>query len=229
MAVTDASLAKSLMSTSDNALSSTAQAVFAQLVSARSSDTPAPTDATSSLLSNGLSILPAGFSVGNGALTAAPLTQPPPLMLQQPDSAGQLGQNIQWVLGQNLSRASLSVHPEHLGPLQITIDHKNDQTSIQITAAHPMARDLLDQQMPKLREWLQEAGLGNAQVSLNMGQFGQQNAGQSAGQSFAQSGQGRGAENGVLAGTLGTETASLPTDAVTLSGRITRLGVDTFI
>lgn len=222
----DAGLINRLSLNSAPMISATAQAVFAQLVSARSTETTASPERKAFDSVNELSILPTGYSVSNGISGTVPLISSSPVMLQQPNHAEQLGQNIQWLLGQNLSRANLSVHPEHLGPLQIMIDHKNEQTSIQITATHPMARELLDQQLPKLREWLQEAGLGNAQVTLNMGQFGQQNTGQSAGQSSRQFGSANGASG---EGLSGIQAADLPTDSEGLSGRITRLGVDAFI
>lgn len=213
-----------LPSAAQSGLSQSAQSVFAQLISAQSNEkTVAPASADNTAL-NGISSIPLGFSVPAGTLQSAPLSLPSPLMLQQPDGAGQLGQNIQWMVGQHISRANLNIHPEHLGPLQISIDQKNDQTNIQITTAHPLTRDLLDQQMPKLREWLNDAGLANAQITLNLGQSGQQNAGQSAGQSSRD-----GSPSAASSASSSAESAAIATDATVLTSRITRLGVDTFV
>ncbi len=207
------------------ALSAT-ETMFSQLFLARQNNSPAEPDLTAGASAPGLSVLPLGFSAQNMALQAAPLSVPTPLMLQQPDGTPQLGQNIQWMVGQHISRAQLLVHPAHLGPLQISIDQKNDQTNIQITTMHPMARDLLDQQLPRLREWLNESGLSNVQIMLSMGQSDQQSAGQSAGQSGGQSAfEAASSARGLSA----VNTESAPADVSVQGGRITRLGVDTFV
>lgn len=107
---------------------------------------------------------------GAAANTAAPVVPlSGTLVLNQPRMAADLGQNIQFMMGKNISRATLDVNPAHLGPMKITIDQQNSQTTIQIMASHHLAKDMLDQNMPRLREWLQDAGLGNAQVTVMSG------------------------------------------------------------
>ncbi|WP_407276198.1 flagellar hook-length control protein FliK [Halothiobacillus sp. DCM-1] len=217
--------AAALLNPVQDALPQSAEAMLAQLASARQSGQSGIVDRATDNSANGLSVLPLGFSVPNAAMQTAPLAVPAPLALQQPESMNQLGQTIQWMVGQNISRANLSLHPEHLGPLQISIDQKNDQTTIQITAMHSITRDLLDQQLPKLREWLNEAGLANAQISLNMGQFGQQSAGQSAGQSSSKDA----ATGRESSGDSVQPVTAAPAESTILQGRISRLGVDTFV
>jgi flagellar hook-length control protein FliK len=107
-----------------------------------------------------------------------------------------LGQNIQFMVGKNISRATLDVNPANLGPMKITIDQQNNQTNIQIMASHHLAKDMLDQNMPRLREWLQDAGLGNAQVTvMSSGQDGSNNQAMNRGgsQDFGASAGGKGA------------------------------------
>lgn len=106
---------------------------------------------------------------GAAANTTPVVTLPGTLALNQPRMAADLGQNIQFMVGKNISRATLDVNPAHLGPMKITIDQQNNQTTIQIMASHHLAKDMLDQNMPRLREWLQDAGLGNAQVTVMSG------------------------------------------------------------
>ncbi|MHB8920812.1 MAG: flagellar hook-length control protein FliK [Halothiobacillus sp.] len=141
----------------------------------------------------------AGFGsiAGNSVWTTLAGT----LDLNQPKMAADMGQHIQWMVGKNMSRATLEINPANLGPLKITIDQQRDQIQIQIMASHHLTRDVLDQAMPRLREWLQDAGLSNAQVSVTsngqdsaqnqtMGQ--DQNTGQSSGFGQSSSGNGQG-------------------------------------
>ncbi|WP_298220107.1 flagellar hook-length control protein FliK [Halothiobacillus sp.] len=106
---------------------------------------------------------------GAVANTTPVVTLPGTLALNQPRMAADLGQNIQLMVGKNISRATLDVNPAHLGPMKITIDQQNNQTTIQIMASHHLAKDMLDQNMPRLHEWLQDAGLGNTQVTVMSG------------------------------------------------------------
>lgn len=130
---------------------------------------------------------PGAFNLSASGFGAAANTNPivalpGALALSQPRLAADLGQNIQFMVGKNISRATLDVNPAHLGPMKITIDQQNNQTNIQIMASHHLAKDMLDQNMPRLREWLQEAGLGNAQITVtSSGQDGSGNQGMNQG------------------------------------------------
>ncbi|WP_290676998.1 flagellar hook-length control protein FliK [Halothiobacillus sp. 15-55-196] len=140
---------------------------------------------------------PGAFNLSASGFGAAANTNPivalpGALALNQPRLAADLGQNIQFMVGKNILRATLDVNPAHLGPMKITIDQQNNQTNIQIMASHHLAKDMLDQNMPRLREWLQDVGLGNAQITVtssgqdgsgNQGMYqgGQENFGEAAG------------------------------------------------
>jgi flagellar hook-length control protein FliK len=133
---------------------------------------------------------------GAAANTSPVVTLPGTLALNQPRMTADLGQNIQFMVGKNISRATLDVNPANLGPMKITIDQQNNQTNIQIMASHHLAKDMLDQNMPRLREWLQDAGLGNAQVTvMSSGQDGSNNQAMNRGgsQDFGASAGGKGA------------------------------------
>jgi flagellar hook-length control protein FliK len=139
----------------------------AQLNTAQTNLTISPPAADlSATLSIGLptSLPAAGF--GSIATHSVWATLPGALDLNQAKMPGDLGQNIQWMLGKNISRATLDINPANLGPLKITIDQQRDQIQIQIMAAHHLTRDALDQAIPRLREWLQDAGLNHAEVTI---------------------------------------------------------------
>ncbi|MBD3816776.1 MAG: flagellar hook-length control protein FliK [Halothiobacillus sp.] len=131
-------------------------------------------DLTLQLADSSANNAPGTFNLSTSGFGAAANTTPVvtlsgTLALNQPRMAADLGQNIQFMVGKNISRATLDVNPAHLGPMKITIDQQNNQTTIQIMASHHLAKDMLDQNMPRLREWLQDAGLGNAQVTVMSG------------------------------------------------------------
>jgi flagellar hook-length control protein FliK len=107
-------------------------------------------------------------AAGFGSITTHSVwaTLPGVLDLNQQKMPSELGQNIQWMIGKNISRATLDINPANLGPLKITIDQQRDQIQIQIMAAHHLTRDVLDQAIPRLREWLHDAGLNPAQVTI---------------------------------------------------------------
>lgn len=131
------------------------------------------TDPTNQNFSAGVNLSSSGF--GAAANTSSLFSLPGALALNQPKMAADLGQNIQFMVGKNISRATLNVNPAHLGPMKIMIDQHNNQTNIQIMASHHLAKDMLDQNMPRLRDWLQDVGLGQAQVTVTTG--GQDGAG----------------------------------------------------
>ncbi|OYY54448.1 MAG: hypothetical protein B7Y53_06110 [Halothiobacillus sp. 28-55-5] len=139
----------------------------AQLTTAQAnlSLSPPAADLTASLIAGLPTALPAaGF--GSIATHSVWATLPGALDLNQAKMPGDLGQNIQWMLGKNISRATLDINPANLGPIKISIDQQRDQIQIQIMAAHHLTRDALDQAIPRLREWLQEAGLNQAGVTI---------------------------------------------------------------
>jgi flagellar hook-length control protein FliK len=149
---------------------------------------------------------------------------PSVLDLNQPKLADNMGQQIQWMMGKNISRATLELNPAQLGPLKITIDMQQNQTNIQVLAAHHLTRDMLEQSLPRLREFLQDAGLTNVQFSI--GQDSAQGQGASQGQTANSGGQSSSgaAPGGVGPVGAGHEPASA--GATTLSTTTWRL--DTF-
>ncbi len=76
-------------------------------------------------------------------------------------------QRILWMAGQNVSTVELRLSPPELGSLGIKLDIRGDQASISFASPHAHVREVLEQQMPRLREMLAENGieLGQADVS----------------------------------------------------------------
>ncbi|MBN2872301.1 MAG: flagellar hook-length control protein FliK [Halothiobacillaceae bacterium] len=91
----------------------------------------------------------------------------------------QLGQQVQWMVGKGMSRANIELRPADLGPLKISIETQGDETRIALTATNAVTHGLLEQHLPRLREWLQESGLAHSEVDISLadqGGFGQESA-----------------------------------------------------
>jgi flagellar hook-length control protein FliK len=63
------------------------------------------------------------------------------------------------MVGRGMQSASLTMSPEHLGPLEIRISIQNDNASVWFGAAHAETRTALEQALPRLREMLAGQGL----------------------------------------------------------------------
>ncbi len=76
-------------------------------------------------------------------------------------------QRISWMAGQGVSTAELRLDPPELGSLTIRLTIQGDQTSLSFTSPHAQVRDVLEQQMPRLREMLAENGLALDQADVS--------------------------------------------------------------
>lgn len=145
---------------------------------------------------------PAGIFGSGGA-------QPQP----NPQLAAGMGQQIQWMVGKSISSASINVTPADLGPLKIHVQMQQDGgLQVQLMAHQHMTRDMLEQSLPRLRDWLQEAGLGQANVSVGPDTSGDtgaqlaQQQGQGSGDSSGSFGAGAGLSGTTDSGVAGHET-----------------------
>ncbi|MEO9080217.1 MAG: flagellar hook-length control protein FliK [Rhodanobacter sp.] len=114
------------------------------------------------------------------ALLAAPAPATSSSVLMLPVSApvgspafGQeLGQQVAWLssqAGQGLKQASIRLHPEELGQLDIKVSVKHDRVDVVFSAQHPAAVTAVQQTLPQLNHLLAQHGL-----SLGHTEVGQQ-------------------------------------------------------
>lgn len=123
-----------------------------------------------------------------------------------------LNEHVRWQLGEGVHEATLELHPRDLGSVQVQLRISPGGAEVQFTAAHPQARQALEQSLPQLRALLAADGLHLAQANVGS---------QSQSQPQAQSGRGRFSLSGEDAAS-GEPAASQPL-------RITRVGlVDDF-
>lgn len=78
----------------------------------------------------------------------------------------ELGSKLKMLIGNEASSAELVITPPHLGRIEVQLSVTADQTSATFVAATPAAREALEQALPKLREFLADAGINLSQASV---------------------------------------------------------------
>lgn len=78
-----------------------------------------------------------------------------------------MGEKIMWMANQQLSSADIRLDPPELGSLQVKIQVQQDQATVTFVSPHPQVRELLDQQVTRLREMFAEQGLQLGQVNVS--------------------------------------------------------------
>ena len=88
-----------------------------------------------------------------------------------------LGNKVSMLIGKEATSADLVLTPPHLGRVEVQLSMSGDQTSATFVAATPAAREALEQALPKLREFLADAGINLTQATVGGDtQAGQGNA-----------------------------------------------------
>lgn len=77
-----------------------------------------------------------------------------------------LGSRVSMLIGKEAASAELVLTPPHLGRVEVHLSVSGDQTSATFVAATPAAREALEQALPKLREFLADAGINLTQASV---------------------------------------------------------------
>ncbi|MCK7575783.1 MAG: flagellar hook-length control protein FliK [Chromatiales bacterium] len=87
--------------------------------------------------------------------------------LLQPGGEQRLAEQVRWSVDQGLDTAEIKLHPPSLGALDVRLVQEGDKTHVQFVSAHPIAREVLEAAVPRLREALAQEGvlLGNVSVS----------------------------------------------------------------
>jgi flagellar hook-length control protein FliK len=83
--------------------------------------------------------------------------------------ADAFSERVLTMAGKQVQRAEIRLHPAELGSVQIRISVEDDATTLSFTAQSAVARDAIEQALPRLRELFADSGLtlGNATVSGN--------------------------------------------------------------
>lgn len=99
-----------------------------------------------------------------------PASSPVPLHVATPAGTPgwpeEVGNRVTWMVGQSESHAELTLTPPQLGKVEVSITVSGEQTSAQIVAATPAARELIEQSLPRLREVLAQSGINLGQTDV---------------------------------------------------------------
>ncbi|MEL7298505.1 MAG: flagellar hook-length control protein FliK, partial [Pseudomonadota bacterium] len=128
----------------------------------------------------GRTLLPAGEfrHIGQviNTLSSGPSALPPitevtsPLSidrpLQSPNWSLDFSERVAWVVRARVPSAQISLNPEHLGPVELSVEVEDQQARIQFTAANSITRDAIEQSLPRLREALEQQGLSLQQADV---------------------------------------------------------------
>lgn len=113
-------------------------------------------------------------------MTQAPKTLSIPVDINNPQWADTFSEHIVWLGQQGVKSALIKLHPEELGPLEISIKVIKDAATVSIATHSSQVRDIVDQSLPRLREMMSEQGLSLADVSVgtetNPRQFSERHA-----------------------------------------------------
>src|SRR5690606_23999613 len=127
---------------------------------------------------------------------------------------------VMWFSASKIASAEIHLNPPDLGPLQVRISTQQDQTTVTFSSQHAAVREVLDQNLPRLREMLGNQGLQLADAGVgNQDGARQQNA----------RGHGEGQSQQGARDVFGTEPDAQPV-AVTsvVAGRIARSAIDAY-
>jgi flagellar hook-length control protein FliK len=110
----------------------------------------------------GFSPLLQATKLGNAFAQATDMLQPQPPIQHSVGTARwaeELGTRLTLMAGQGQMSGSLTLSPEHLGPLHVQIDIKNDVANVWFGSQHADTRAALNDALPRLREMFGASGL----------------------------------------------------------------------
>lgn len=129
----------------------------------------------------------------------------------------QIAGKIAWLTHQGMHMADIHLNPADLGPIQVQVQMHNDQANIVMHTHHAGVRDLLEANGGKLRDMLQNNGVGLGSLNVST-QSGQQQNGQQPNDSGSGSGS-RGLSTGGITSVSGAEVESGISGTVQLAWR----------
>ena len=123
--------------------------------------------------------------------------------------ADETAQRVTWLAKNGIEHAEIRVTPPDMGPIQVSIDMKQNEATINFTVHQTDTRVALEDSLHRLEEMLADSGISLAQANVGQRDAGQsQSGGQSGGRSSG-SGRSTGAGGIDAAGSLGI-SASRP-------------------
>jgi flagellar hook-length control protein FliK len=97
-----------------------------------------------------------------------------PVPVGQPQWSQAVGERVLWLAAQNVSSAEINLHPKDLGPMQVRVSVNQEQTTVSFTSQHAVVREVLDQNLNRLRDMFSEQGLNLVNVDVSDKSFSRQ-------------------------------------------------------
>ena len=115
-----------------------------------------------------------------------------PLDIQSKQAASAMGERVMMMISQGKQEVQIRLDPAELGSMFVKVQIQQDQVQLNIQTQAAMSKDIIEQNMPRLREQLAQQGiqLGEANVEQQSQQSPQQNQQNSNGQINTMSGLG---------------------------------------
>jgi flagellar hook-length control protein FliK len=97
-----------------------------------------------------------------------------PVPVGQPQWSQAVGEKVLWLAAQNVSSAEIHLNPENLGPVQVKVSVNQEQMTVNFTSHHAAVREVLDQNLGRLRDMFSEQGLNLVNVDVSDKSFSRQ-------------------------------------------------------
>ena len=136
-------------------------------------DTTARTELPAPALVNQPAASNAAAATGVAALPSVSVNH----SLHQPGWDQAFGEKIQWMVSQQVQGAQIRLNPAQLGPMEVNIQLRNDQATIQFNSAHVVVRDALEAAIPRLREMMESSGVELVDVDVSGQSFAERQDG----------------------------------------------------
>lgn len=159
----------------------------ATILAQKSADlsTISPSDNTRLIATNDINLVPV-INNPDPSLTTAPVlpaistssmqatipTYPITPSLSQSGWDDAVSQRVTWMVNQNIQSATLTINPEHLGPIQIQIQMENQQANVQFSSTQADVRLALQNSIPMLSQMLEQTGIQLRDSDVNSQSFG---------------------------------------------------------
>lgn len=118
-------------------------------------------------------------SITNSTLQSTALQQP--IELQSKQAAAMVGERIMMMINQGKQEVNIRLDPAELGSMHIKLQVQQEQVQVAIQTQVGQSRDIIEQNLPRLREQLAQQGINLGEASVE--QQSKQNQGNSQGSS----------------------------------------------
>lgn len=89
----------------------------------------------------------------------------------------EFGQKVVWMATQDKQSAQITLNPPQLGPIEISLNVKNDQATAVFASGNAEVREAIESALPRLREMLAGVGVELGQTNVSSESFRQTNEG----------------------------------------------------